>query len=275
MLNLPNFPTDNLYKFISISGMIFFFIALYYPEYRGSELNNDIAIHNGEIRKLSIENEKAKSKLYEIKGEIKILDTKGNFTGSIANDTLITRTKVYDGDKELVTQSRKIDQLVEEWKAINRQIELKSIEIDVKYEQIKNKRKDLDELDEAFSLLGPFSLIVTFLGFIFWYNKTQKYQDRVLIEQAGKFLKNEVCQSCGMLLENQNNYHSFTNEEKDSIFCKNCYVNGEFTEPNLTFDEMKNKIKIRCNELKVGKIATYFFIQRLSELNRWRKKFTW
>lgn len=274
-MNIPNFPTDNLYKFISISGMILFLVSLFYPTYLGNKLNNDIAIYNGEIKKLSIENKKSKSKLDEIKDEIRVLDEKGNFRGSITNDTMIVRTKVIVGDESLVLQSKKIDQLVSQWEEINRQIELKSIDINVKFEQIKNNRKDLDDLDEASSIFGPISILITLLGFLLWYNKTQKYQDRVLIEQTEKMLDIELCQSCGMRLNNQKNYHNFTHEEKKSIYCKECYLNGEFTEPDLTLDEMKNKIKNRCKELKFSKIVVYIFTKRLNGLERWRNKFNW
>lgn len=274
-MNLPNFPTDNLYKFMAIAGIILFILALFYPEYRSGEINTEIVLYNGEIKKLSVENEKAESKLKEIKQEIDILDTKANNKGSVVNDTLISRTRILNGQSDLVELSKKIDKLVIEWTLINRQIELKSIDINIKSELIENKRKDLKTLDNAINFLGPLSMLLTFFGFALWYEKTQKLQDKVLSEQTNRLLDDERCQSCGMLLMNQHNFNLFSDDDKKSIYCKTCYSDGEFTEPNLTLGEMKQKMKVRCSELKFGKLSRFILIHRLGSLQRWKDKFTW
>lgn len=275
MMNLPSFPTDNLYKFISIEGIILFVTALFYPEYRRSEINNEIALNNGDVKRLSIENQKSSSKLKEIKDEIEILDEKANNTGSIVNDTLISRTRILSGKADLVELSKKIDKLVLEWKEINMTIELKRIDIDIKSELTENKREALRDLNDIMIFLGPLSMLLTFIGFVLWYDKAQKFQDKVLSEQTSKLLDDERCQSCGMLLMNQDNFNSFTDDEKKSIYCKSCYADGNFTEPNLTLEEMSKRVKNRCQELKLGKLPTYLFVKRLRLLQRWKDKFTW
>lgn len=275
MINLPNFPTDNLYKFVAISGLILFVLALFYPEYRSNELNTEIAFYNGEIKKLSVENQKAANNLNTIKNEIEILDKKANNKGSIVNETLISRTRIISGEADLVELSKKIDKLVIDRSEIDRQIEIKSIDIDIKSELIENKRNDLHTLKDAMNFLGPFSMLLTFLGFVLWYEKTQKLQDKVLSEQTNKLLDVENCQSCGMQLHNQHNFNLFSEENKKSIYCKTCYLDGEFVEANLTLNEMKEKVKIRCRELKLGRLGTFIFVNKLSSLQRWKDKFTW
>lgn len=260
---------------MAIAGIIMFILALFYPEYRSSDITKEIVLYNGEIKKLSVENEKAKSKLKEIKDEIDILDVKSNNKGSVVNDTIISRTRILSGQSDLVELSKKIDKLVIEWTQINRQIELKSIDINVKSDLIENKQKDLEKLNSVMNFLGPISMFLTFLGFVFWYEKTQKLQDKVLSEQTNRFLDDERCQSCGMLLITQHNFNLFTDDDKKSIYCKTCYLDGEFTEPNLTLEKMKKKMKIRCKELKFGKLSSFVLINRLGALQRWKNKFTW
>lgn len=275
MISLPNFPTDNLYKFLAISGIILFLTALFYPEYKTNEINSEIAIFNGEIKKLKIENEKSSNKLDQIKSQIEILDSRAKINGSIVTDTLINRTRILSGDADLVSLSERIDNLIVEWKNINREVDLKSIDINVKSELIDNKRAELKSLNETANKLGPFSMIIITYAFFMWYNKTQKYQDRILSEQTNKYLDNERCQSCRMVLQNQENFNVFSEEDKKSLYCKNCYTNGHFTEPELTLDEMILKVKNRCKELKLNKIQTYFFVNRISTLQRWKEKFNW
>jgi len=275
MLNVPNFPTDNLYKFIAISGIMLFLVAVFYPEYRRTEIRNEITLYNSEIKKLSIEESKAKIKLDEIKNELDELEANINIKKSTVNDSVISRVRVLSGKKEIVDLSHKIDRLIYEWKDINREIELKSIEINTKSQLIDDKNSDIKVLDDAANILGPFSMLVMTLGFILWYEKTQKLQDKVLAEQAGNILEEQYCQSCGMILKHQPNYSNFSDLEKKLIYCNNCHSQNDFIEPDLTFEEMKMKVKNRCKELKFGKIKTSIIVNRLYGLERWKDKFNW
>lgn len=276
MINLPNFPTDNLYKFIAISGIVLFIFAIVYPEYRRTELNKDITLNNGEIKKLLVENNKAKSKLEEIKEEIDILDSNANITGSFVNDSIIRRTRILRGENNLVEDSKKIDKLVNEWSDLKIQIELKAIEINIKSELIKNNENDIKIINEMMNTLGPISVLITFFGFLFWYSKTQRLQDKMLLEQTSKVIENEICQSCGMFLYDQQNFDLFSENQKNIIYCNTCYSDNKFKEPELTLNEMKLKVKNRCKEMGADKITTFILVNKLYKLKRWRKKlFTW
>jgi hypothetical protein len=54
-------------------------------------------------------------------------------------------------------------------------------------------------------------------------------------------MKKEICQSCGMPL-NQDNKGTEMHKSKHIEYCHFCYENGEFTNPSLTFDEQKDKL---------------------------------
>lgn len=47
-----------------------------------------------------------------------------------------------------------------------------------------------------------------------------------------------VCQSCGMTLGSEESYGTNGAGKKIVDYCKYCYENGEFIQPNLTLDEM-------------------------------------
>jgi hypothetical protein len=276
-MNLPNLPTDNLYKFIALTGVILLVITIFYPEYQRKNLRDEIEVYNGEVRKLTLEKTKSTEKQKEVKKRIAILDEKSNCNcQSIVNDSIIVRTQIIEGPKELIELSKEIDKLIEEYTQLNRDFDLKSLEISTKLALINNKENDLFEINEVTGYFGPFSLLIAFIGFLLWYEKTQKFQDKVLKEQAAQYLNIDFCQSCGMRLSNQKNFHKISDETKIHMnYCHTCYTDGEFTEPDLTLKEMKEKVTKRCKELGYNKIITYLLARRIDNLERWRDKFQW
>ncbi|WP_321997483.1 zinc ribbon domain-containing protein [Draconibacterium orientale] len=275
-MNIPNLPTDNLYKFIALTGVLLFVLSVFYPVYQKTKIRDEISIHNGEAKKLDVEREKLKNKQKEIKSQVKILDKKINLdNNSIVSDTLIVRTKIVGGSKELVDLSSQIDKLIEEYLTLKLELDIKTIEINTKLEIVENKKYDLDTIDEASNIFSPASLLLAFVGFLLWYERTQKLQDKVLKQQTNQYLNTELCQSCGMRLTNQPGYYSWTKEDQNSIYCKTCFSDGKFTEPDLTIKDMENKIKSRCKEIGYGKIMTYVLTSKIKDLDRWREKFYW
>jgi hypothetical protein len=276
-MNLPNLPTDNFYKFIALTGVFLFVISIFYPKYQQKILRDEIEIYNGEISKLNLEKTKSTEKQNELKKRIALLDEKSNCNfQSIVNDSIIVKNKVIDGPKELVQLSDEIDKLIDEYSQLNREFDLKAIEISTTRSLINHKENDLSELNKVTNVFAPVSILIALTGFLFWYEKTQKYQDKVLKEQAVQFLTSDFCQSCGMRLSNQKNYHKISDDIKKQMnYCETCYENGEFTEPELTLKEMKEKVTNRCKMLGYNKIMTYILTSRIKNLERWRDKFQW
>jgi hypothetical protein len=82
--------------------------------------------------------------------------------------------------------------------------------------------------------------------------------------------KYAVCQSCGMpFSKNKNNYFRITNGFYDVKYCTDCFQNDRFTEPNLTIDEMKQKL---MNKLRAAGMPGNLnrFTERLHTLERWK-----
>jgi len=275
-MKIPNLPTDNLYKFIALTGVFLFVISIFYPEYELRKIRDEIIQFNGEVILLNYEKENAKLKLEQIESEIKRLDEKmGNNSVSFISDSLIVRTRVIDGPDEIVNLSNRIDILLNEWTDLNQELDRKKIEIGTKSELIDSKTEDLSEINEVIPDFVGISFAIALLGFIFWYNLTQRHQDKLLKEQAFQYIKTSNCQSCGMKLSNQTEYYKLSEEEKKFNYCHSCYSNGRFTEPDLTVKEMKEKVKNRCKELGIGRFRTAIIVGKIASLERWRSKFSW
>ena len=66
--------------------------------------------------------------------------------------------------------------------------------------------------------------------------------------------------------------------EKDGsrkkYYCKYCYENGQFTQPNLTLEEMKTNVKIRMEAMSIDPDLIDLTVSSLPNLKRWRKNET-
>ena len=276
-MTIPNLPTDNLYKFIALTGVLFFLFANVYPKYKHQEISGDLITIDGDILKLDIEKQKISDKKEELRKQIMDLDHRCNCgSKSIINDSVIIRSKIIDGPQNLIDLSKSIDTLISQWQELKLQFVSKQIDIITKEKILNKKLQDIIDYQNEADTFIPISVFIIFLGFISWYNKTQKIQDNILKEQFKEFITNEHCQSCGIYLKNQDFYFSLEKSEQKKIkYCDKCYQGGAFTEVDLNYQQMKERVKKRCKELGFSKLQTYFYLLRLKNLHRWENNFKW
>lgn len=80
-----------------------------------------------------------------------------------------------------------------------------------------------------------------------------------------------MCQSCGMPLEKEEDFGTESGGEKSVLYCRYCYRDGEFTEPDITIEEMASKgaeIMEGMYEMPPEK-ALEFVKNQLRLLKRW------
>lgn len=275
-MTIPTLPTDNLYKFIALTGIIICVISTLYFEINRQELNEGITIIKGEIEKHDYERLSLVDQDKKLKKKINELNKLCNCgTPSIVTDSLIVRPLIEDGPKHLVELSNQIDILLDERNSIIKEISLKAIEINTKNALIKNKQDELSELNDVLTFSLPLSALFSGLGFGLWFYKTQVLQDDILKSQYEQNYKTERCQSCGIRLKDDNEYLKLdSDKQKMTLYCSTCFKDGQFTE-EMTLVEMQNKIKNRCKELGLNRVDTFLHLKGLKNLRRWRTKFKW
>ena len=83
-----------------------------------------------------------------------------------------------------------------------------------------------------------------------------------------------VCQSCAMpLCNNEKMCGTDKNNELNCTYCVYCYQNGEFTNPNITLEEMIEKvvsISVERNIFKTKENAKIWAENTLPNLDRWK-----
>jgi hypothetical protein len=80
------------------------------------------------------------------------------------------------------------------------------------------------------------------------------------------------CQSCGMpLSRDEKGGGTEANGEKSSMYCSHCYENGKFTLPNITADDMRERVINKMAEIKFPKFMGRIFTRNIHKLQRWKE----
>jgi hypothetical protein len=146
MLPLPNLPTDNLYKFISLSGVALFFVGV---GFLFVEQKSFLDRYTG---------------LREISARI-VYQTSQYIEPTLKNPTRLTPS-------EIRQRIRVLDSLYAEQKT--------------KQSVIEMQNTDHGIIQIACVLAIGLGLLIAERGFRLWYDRVQKYQDVILRNEAAR-----------------------------------------------------------------------------------------
>lgn len=87
-------------------------------------------------------------------------------------------------------------------------------------------------------------------------------------------LSSPSCQSCGVIIKNAQDFGRTATGVIEVNYCKFCYQNGQFTEPDITLEEMIEKVARNMSEQRRVPIeqAREAVKTSLPKLKRWAKK---
>lgn len=85
---------------------------------------------------------------------------------------------------------------------------------------------------------------------------------------------NHFCQSCSMPMDTPEIWGTEKDGSKNSDYCKYCYNDGSFTNPDFTIEEMKEHMKKRMEKDQLPENIIQVAINRLPFLKRWTSKVT-
>ncbi len=79
------------------------------------------------------------------------------------------------------------------------------------------------------------------------------------------------CQSCGMPLS-KDPQKGGTNQDGtlSTEYCSYCYQQGSFTEPDITVDQMIDKVNTKLKEMWIPGFLGKYFTRGISQLKRWK-----
>ena len=78
------------------------------------------------------------------------------------------------------------------------------------------------------------------------------------------------CQSCGMPMS-RDVRGGGTNADgsKSTMYCSHCFANGGFTSPDLTVEQMQDRVKAKLREFGIPGPVGWFFTRKIPGLSRW------
>lgn len=80
-----------------------------------------------------------------------------------------------------------------------------------------------------------------------------------------------VCQSCGMPIPRRGDHGTDLGGRLDEDYCHHCFSEGSFTQPNVSLDEMIDRMAGFAGELnKTPNEAVAYARRLLPTLKRWR-----
>lgn len=81
----------------------------------------------------------------------------------------------------------------------------------------------------------------------------------------------KICQSCSLPLDSPGLLGTEKDGSPSTDYCKYCYCEGEFTNPGITLDKMKERMSKMMDKEKLPADIVEAAISRLPHLKRWRK----
>ncbi len=77
--------------------------------------------------------------------------------------------------------------------------------------------------------------------------------------------KGPFCQSCGMPLAKD------TRWDGKSEYCSNCFADGKFVLPDITVDQMIQRVKGKMKDMHIPGFMANFFTKDIPDLKRWKR----
>jgi len=195
-MNMPSLPTDNLYKFLALGGLVtlvvfpIFYVSQVADRNRQMvETETEALILEKEVEFLKWETNALIDELAETKKDAKMLakESKTSKSSSVgqANDPI---------SPSVDSITKRANQILLENKGyLDRGYELRRKTLELEKESLKlaGKRVEINLLDGRLNAIRRLTLIgisvssvIMILGFSLWYLKLQKYQDQTIARQA-------------------------------------------------------------------------------------------
>ena len=80
----------------------------------------------------------------------------------------------------------------------------------------------------------------------------------------------KFCQSCTLPIDNMEDRGTEKDGSKSDLYCKYCYKNGEFTDPGMTLDRMKEIAQAEMKKQSLPDKVIQQSIDMLPHLKRWQ-----
>lgn len=192
-MNYMKPPTDNLYKFMAIAGLVFLGYSNYFWQSSNLDVELKVIAATAKGQLLALEKEDLNLKISEMvenqkidKEYFKCLKDNKSKVKAIKKlyDFCLSKHKVTKN--EIKARHELTNDMYDKTLALHRQLAKKSIAYEKEFEIIKLLNSKLSKYTNIVFALMSASLLLIFWGFYFWYTRVQKPQDKLLKKEIIK-----------------------------------------------------------------------------------------
>jgi DNA repair exonuclease SbcCD ATPase subunit len=188
-VNFPNFPTDNLYKFMALTGLVLCAVCLFYPFFsleseiryssRAAASHKALAI---DMLSLKESEEKLLDKLTKVVQSWQKM--KDELSASLNSPTRQNAPELKERMSALESEQTQLGDQLDTKQKTYAELEKREAALESD-ERIANEAFDQAGFYRGLCLFGDFvGLITCFSGFLLWYRKLQRYQDEIIALEA-------------------------------------------------------------------------------------------
>ncbi len=183
-MNIPNIPSDNLYKFVALASLVTLILTSYFMKSLQYEIASDLINLEGDLKQNNSLSKELIDDLNEIVTQrILLIDELEGLSKKVQKNQNrvqeLNDLEIEINEKELMSRTK------------SKEIERLRIEADTKGNLINNKEWILNYIETTFSYSVYILSIFMVIGFYLWYIKVQKHQDKIIKYQADSIYKQE------------------------------------------------------------------------------------
>lgn len=163
-------PTDSLYKFMAVSGLLILGFSMIWPELRLYELEKQVVELAGETKVLKIESD-------DLKDDWEIINTDTIELKALMRRIEKAQSRDTKAEARASTLLEKRQRLREEHRKKVTLLQIKIEQSQTKFELQGLAKTNIKRLSRVMYMGVTVGLILSFFGFILWYRKIQRWQD--------------------------------------------------------------------------------------------------
>jgi len=182
-MEFPKIPTDNLYKFMALSGVVLV-VASAFPRYWQAKLEFELVRVQGEKWKATKKKDWAYADMDHLRTKTNKLKEETS-KWKEARDLAAAEPQLIEKKRlEIRTDAYEIKAGITETKRLYRDSEIAAIEVKTKEKEISQRLEVIRLLKFVVAGGSSAGAILSVSGFLLWYHKLQKYQDKIVKKQA-------------------------------------------------------------------------------------------
>ncbi|MAE87215.1 MAG: hypothetical protein CMB80_31065 [Flammeovirgaceae bacterium] len=201
---------------------------------------------------------KRKESISILQEKARLLSKKYNTDNQIqVTDSTLIFIRALGGADDATLVTEKLETFWNNYEKLDFQIELLSSRVDKESHYLDERKSLKDSHEEESNQLLMFGSGLFVLGLFMWISTEIEPQKRKVF-----------CESCGKRFSAMCTHGTNSDGSKNDFFCKNCFDNGEFVNPNLTESDVVQEVKKQISKRRF--LTRFFTVARIKNLERWK-----